>query len=67
MGLSLPVNLLYDGVAVLHSSVFKFLGMLFHESHWISHAPRSLATKAAKALWALMDRMKILQISCLDV
>ena len=57
----------YAGVPLVRSPVFKYLGILFHETDWISRAPKQMADKASKAMWALIHKIHVMGISCPDV
>ncbi len=66
-GSACECRILHDNEKLTCRKAFKYLGVPFHESAWISLAPRYLADRSLKAMWALVSRAHELNITGLDV
>ena len=60
-------NVLYNSESVKACSVFKYLGLPFHEHKWLSMAPQFMADKASHAMWALLKKIQGLRSTCMSV
>ena len=58
---------MYDGSVLVQKDNFRYLGLLFTETDWVSQAPVRLAESATKAMFAVICKCEAMQITCLKV